>query len=263
MKMASVLLVSLMLVLGALMGIECYASPGLVGQKAPEIKVDAWLNSVPLTLKDLKGRIVVLEFWATWCPPCRKSIPHLIKLHKRYKDKGVVMVSITNESRKKVESFVRQNRMEYPIGTGGTTSRTYGVKGIPHAFIINDEGMIVWEGHPMAGLDKAVEKEVKKLEPKRKKAQQAKELWAKGRDSVKKGDHQAAIKYFQQASQMDPSYSSPYYGLGFCYAKIGDKERALEYYNKYLEITEGNPKKEKTRAKVRQRINKLKSSEQE
>ena len=264
MRIARVIFVSLILTLGLTVKFhECYASPDLVGKKAKELKVKAWLNTDPITLKDLKGKIVVLEFWATWCPPCRKSIPHLIKLYEKYKDKGVVMVSITSESKSKVKSFVKKNRMEYPVGTGGTTSRIYGVRGIPHAFIINDKGIIVWEGHPMAGLDKALEKEVKKLEPKRKKGQQARELWGKGRDFMKRGDYQTAIKYFQQAKEKDSTYSAPYYRLGLCYEKTDDKEKALENYNKYLEITEGNPKKEKTREKVRQGIKRLKSSDQE
>lgn len=163
MKTVRVIFPSIILLLGLIMSFKCYASPGMVGGKAPEVKVKAWLNTDPITLKDLRGKIVVLEFWATWCPPCKTSIPHLIKLYEKYKDKGVAMVSITSESKSKVKSFVERNRMKYPIGTGGTTSSIYRVRGIPHAFIINDDGIIVWEGHPMAGLDKALEKEVKKV----------------------------------------------------------------------------------------------------
>src|SRR4051812_39785410 len=68
-----------------------------VGDAAPEIKAAAWLNSEALTLAQLNKKVVVVEFWATWCPPCRKSIPHLIEMNDKYKDKGVVIIGLTDE----------------------------------------------------------------------------------------------------------------------------------------------------------------------
>lgn len=138
----------------------------LVGKPAQEITVGDWLNSDPLTLKDLRGKIVVLEFWATWCPPCRDSIPHLNKLHEEYKDKGVVIIGITQESKGKVKPFAKRMDMKYVVGiSGGNTSRAYGVRGIPHAFIIDTEGIVRWSGHPMGGLDEAIEKQLKDTPP--------------------------------------------------------------------------------------------------
>jgi len=110
---------------------------------APEIQAAYWLNTDPLRLADLRGKIVVLEFWATWCPPCRTTIPHLIKMYEAYKDKGVVFVSLTNEPREKVEPFVKKMNMPYPIGGGSPSGRAYGVQGIPHAFIIAPSGEAV------------------------------------------------------------------------------------------------------------------------
>jgi thiol-disulfide isomerase/thioredoxin len=94
------------------------------GDQAPEIKADDWLNTKPLTLAKLRGKIVIVEFWATWCPPCRKSIPHLIKLHEKYKDKGVVLVSLTNEPIGRIKSFVEKQEMTYAVGAGSKISRT-------------------------------------------------------------------------------------------------------------------------------------------
>lgn len=130
------------------------------GPKAPEIQAAYWLNTAPLSLADLRGKIVVLEFWATWCPPCRTTIPHLVQMYKTYKDKGVVFVSLTNEPRQTVEPFVGKMGMVYPVGGGSPTGRVYGVRGIPHAFIIDPSGAVVWQGHPMGGLQEALERKL-------------------------------------------------------------------------------------------------------
>ncbi len=132
---------------------------------APDIQAAYWLNTEPLALADLRGKIVVLEFWATWCPPCRTTIPHLIEMYKAYKDKGVVFISLTSEPRETVEPFVRKMNMPYPIGGGSRTGRTYGVRGIPHAFILDPSGTAVWRGHPMGGLKEAIEAQLKKTPP--------------------------------------------------------------------------------------------------
>ena len=132
---------------------------------APEIQAAYWLNTDPLSLADLRGNLVVLEFWATWCPPCRTTIPHLIKMYNEHKDDGVVFVSLTNEPRETVEPFVEKMGMPYPIGGGSPSGRTYGVRGIPHAFIISPAGEVVWEGHPMDGLQEAIETHLEATPP--------------------------------------------------------------------------------------------------
>jgi thiol-disulfide isomerase/thioredoxin len=143
-----------------------------VGQKAPEIKAQKWLNTTgEVSLAKLRGKIVVVEFWATWCPPCRESIPHLNTLYNRYKDKGVVVLGLSDERLTQVAPFVEQmnkgkKNMEYIVGAGSNDVANYGVTGIPHAFLVDPEGKVVWTGHPMAGLDKAIEKALKDTPPK-------------------------------------------------------------------------------------------------
>jgi len=138
-----------------------------VGQKAPEIKAQKWFNTTTaLSLAGLRGKIVVVEFWATWCPPCRRSIPHLNALYNQYKDKGVVILGLSDEGADKVAPFVEQMNkdkkdMEYPAAAGSNDGAAYGVTGIPHAFLLDPTGKVVWTGHPMAGLDKAIEKALK------------------------------------------------------------------------------------------------------
>jgi thiol-disulfide isomerase/thioredoxin len=138
---------------------------GLVGKPAPAISATDWLNSLPLSLQAAKGKIVMVEFWATWCPPCRASIPHLIEMFKTYSPKGVVFMSLTDEPKATVEPFAKQMNMIYPVGCGSQTGSAYGVRGIPYAFIIDPSGNVAWEGHPMAGLDKALEAQLAKTPP--------------------------------------------------------------------------------------------------
>ena len=136
------------------------------GTKAPEITATDWLNSPPLALEKLRGRIAVIEFWATWCPPCRQTIPHLVEMHKKYAPKGVVICSLTNEPKSKVEGFAREMGMTYPVGCGSTSGGTYGVRGIPHAFVLDTSGTIVWHGHPAGGdFEAAIEKALRQTPP--------------------------------------------------------------------------------------------------
>lgn len=140
-----------------------------LGDPAAPLEIAEWVKGKPVTLADGKGtNIHVLEFWATWCPPCRTSIPHLTELQKKFKDKGVILIGITDEPLGKVKPFVEKmgDKMDYhvAIDKDGKTMKgymeAYEVQGIPHAFIVDKEGRVVWQGHPMAGLDEAVAKVV-------------------------------------------------------------------------------------------------------
>jgi thiol-disulfide isomerase/thioredoxin len=129
-----------------------------VGKIPPEIKAYEWINTTKaLKLADLKGKIVVVEFWATWCPPCRASIPHLIKMNNQYKDKGVVIIGLSSEDRNTIVKFAQEIGMNYPVGIASTSGKEYMVNGIPHAVVVGKDGKVVWEGHPMDGLDKVLE----------------------------------------------------------------------------------------------------------
>ena len=133
-----------------------------IGDNAPEIAIDKWINGGPVKIKEGNGqKIYIVEFWATWCPPCRKSIPHLSKLQTKFKDSGVVIVGISNESIEAVEKFAGNAGFMYNVGVDkdNQTTSLYreGEQGIPHAFVIGKDGKIAWYGHPMDEMDIVIE----------------------------------------------------------------------------------------------------------
>jgi len=137
-----------------------------VGQAAPALSATDWLNAPPLTLAKLRGKIVVVEFWATWCPPCRATIPHLVEMHETYRSKGVVLISLTDEPKAKVEPFARKMGMTYPVGCGSRSKSAYGVRGIPHAFVIDVAGKVAWHGHPGSdGFEAAIREQLRTNPP--------------------------------------------------------------------------------------------------
>lgn len=127
----------------------------MVGQKLPSASLN-FMDKTP----DWKGKPVLLEFWATWCPPCRKSIPHLNEVFAKYKDRGLMVIGVTDEDDATVRKFRKSVPMDYhvAIDNGGNLSEKMGISGIPHAFLVNKAGEIVWEGHPMQLTDADIEK---------------------------------------------------------------------------------------------------------
>jgi peroxiredoxin len=98
------------------------------------------------TLKDLKGKVVLVNFWATWCPPCRKEMPDLEALYNRYKDQGFVILALSeDEETNKVAPFIAEHKITYPIllDPGQKVNNLFQVEGIPKSFVYNREGKLV------------------------------------------------------------------------------------------------------------------------
>lgn len=98
------------------------------------------------SLSDFKGKVVILDFWATWCPPCRKEIPHFIELYDDYKERGleIIGVALDENGEEKVRSFSDENSINYTVLLGNReVSELYGgIFSIPTTFIIDREGRI-------------------------------------------------------------------------------------------------------------------------
>jgi thiol-disulfide isomerase/thioredoxin len=138
-----------------------------IGDPAAPLQIAEWLKGDAVDLAAVKGKkIVVVEFWATWCGPCIQSIPHLTEMQQQYADRGVVFVGVTSEAANVAKPFVDKMgaKMDYTVAAddGRKTTdgylKAYGINGIPHAFIVGRDGNIAWHGHPMSGLDKELEK---------------------------------------------------------------------------------------------------------
>jgi len=152
----------------ALLLVSLPARAGDLGDPAPPLKVEKWIKGGPVDLKADQQHVYVIEFWATWCGPCRRSIPHLTELQKKYKDRGVLVIGVSidedqrRKTRDKVEEFVKEQgeKMDYLVALDdrdGSTEKAYldGFKfdGIPTVFIIDRAGKVVWAGQAEEAAD--------------------------------------------------------------------------------------------------------------
>jgi thiol-disulfide isomerase/thioredoxin len=120
-------------------------------EASPSITASAWelkdVEGKTVRSSDFAGKVVVLDFWATWCPPCRAEIPGFVELQKQYGDKGLVIVgvSLDQQGPEVVTPFMKQFSMNYPVvmGDAKIVQAFGGISGIPTTFVIDRSGKIV------------------------------------------------------------------------------------------------------------------------
>jgi thiol-disulfide isomerase/thioredoxin len=122
------------------------AKPGAAAFSLPA------LDGSSVSLAQFKGKPVVIDFWATWCPPCRLSIPELVKLHATYSAKGVAFLGIAlNDTPEELKKFQRENGIGYQILLGtNDVAEAYAVEGIPTLVVLDKQGSVV---HRSTGFD--------------------------------------------------------------------------------------------------------------
>lgn len=129
----------------------------LQGEAAPEITVSKWIEQSPVKISGLRGRVVLLDFWATWCAPCLRAFPHLREWQEKYKDRGLVILGITKyyghgngremtpaEELGFLERFKKQYDLTYGVAVTETDTNhhNYGITAIPTAVLIDRQGVI-------------------------------------------------------------------------------------------------------------------------
>jgi len=113
--------------------------------RAPEIALTD-LEGRSSALRDLRGKVVILNFWASWCVPCRNEVPALERLYRTYREHGLVVIAVNSgESAEQVRRFLEQLQVTFltAMDSDGTTTRRFAVRGLPATFLLDREGWIV------------------------------------------------------------------------------------------------------------------------
>jgi cytochrome c biogenesis protein CcmG/thiol:disulfide interchange protein DsbE len=135
-----------LLVLGAAFAAAgCREGGKLVGQSAPDFSLKDLDGSI-VRLSNYRGKVVIVNFWATWCPPCREEIPDFVDLFTVYSGRGLVILGIglDREGEKALKPFAEKNRIAYPLLVGNAEiARAWGgIDAIPATFIIDRQGIV-------------------------------------------------------------------------------------------------------------------------
>jgi thiol-disulfide isomerase/thioredoxin len=156
------------------------AAARLIGNPAPELVIERWLDSEPRTLADLRGKVVLLDFWAMWCGPCIAAFPYFRELQSKYGEQGLTLIGVTrfygrsdNEDElpreqewKSLQNYKSRHQLKYPFAVGKmddvTNEERYGVAGVPTVFLLDRRGNV---RHIKRGVGeyRKLERQIKRL----------------------------------------------------------------------------------------------------
>ncbi len=233
------------------------AQPRLkVGDPAPKLEIQTWVKGEPVT-EFRSGHVYVVEFWATWCPPCKKSIPHLTELQRTHKQTvtiiGISAKDANGETLDKVTKYVQSagDSMEYTVAfdDGSKTNQAYMVaarqRGIPAAFVVDQHGRIAWIGHPLMGLDDVLTRVVKgEFDPDR--AHKGDALAKEIHELIRTQRHDEAMDEIDALIALDPEKFGQYAAVKFQYLLTTKNDRPTAYA--YATSVTAGPLKENARA---------------
>ena len=157
-----ILLVALLLYLGLFTNTGKVPYTGLEGKQAPDFDLKT-IKGDRIRLSDLRGKVVLLNFWATWCPPCRDEMPLFRRVYKKYKDKGFEILAVSTDTDVRVvKKFIREFKIPFPVlmDEKGDLTKLYQVQGIPTSFLIDRDGKVI---KVRLGEYKEIESDLKKL----------------------------------------------------------------------------------------------------
>lgn len=222
-----------------------------LGDEAPPLKIAKWVKGEPIE-KFEDGKVYIVEFWTTWCTPCHESFPLLNEIRKRHPDVKIVAVSFTDvkgESIDKVIAFTEQagERMNFTVAFDDDRKSIFaymeaaGYRDIPTAFIVNQNGRVVWIGHPMDKMSEALDQVVAgsydlnaaiiAAQRKTDLLRRAKPYEDKLKEAYQKGDVRTAFELTDQLVKMDPQFFGAYAALKFStlLTKVKDYPEAYRY----------------------------------
>lgn len=227
-----------------------------IGDPAPELAVTKWIKGAPVELAQVRGKsATVIEFWATWCGPCIKAIPHLTKMQREFREKGVTFIGVTREdpgnTLKNVTEFVEKqgDRMGYTVafdGEGKTYERFMTAAGqefIPTAFVVDQEGRIAWIGYPMEDMDEVLREVVAGTYDR----EVARKLLALAREEEEAWHHLSFGKLLEIADKriaLKPDAGSSYATKFYMLLQVGaDEDKILSTATKAVALWDQRPDK--------------------
>ena len=138
------------------------AKDALEGKKPPELQVEGWLNTEgkEIKLAELKGKVVVLDFWGVWCGPCRAAMPHLKELYAKHKEDGLVVIGVhTTNQGEKMPDYVQEEALPWPVAVDAEkkTVAAFQVDSYPDYYVIDRAGNLRVADLANSELDRVVE----------------------------------------------------------------------------------------------------------